>query len=132
MKITLLLDHDIEGYLNYLAAAWHDSNWDQVIQVEFKILRDYGLPDDLPDQEIWRFAQAHHRLLITANRNNDDATSLQATLRRENTTDSLPVITISRREGLKQSAYRRRVVLRLAEIIFDLDDHLGLGRLFVP
>jgi hypothetical protein len=71
-------------------------------------------------------------LLVTANRNNADATSLQTTLQRENTPDALPVITVARKEGLKQSDYRQRLVLRLAEIIFDLDDHRGTGRLFIP
>ena len=132
MNITLLLDHDIEGYRSYFAAGWRASTWDQLVQVEFKILRDYGLPEHLPDQEIWRFAQAQRLLLITANRNSDDDTSLQATLKRENTSDSLPVITVSRKEGLKQGDYRQRLVLRLAEIILDLDDNLGTGRLYVP
>ena len=65
MKIALLLDHDLEGYRGYLAAGWRASTWDELIQLEFKRLRDYGLPEDLPDQAIRRFAQAH-QLLLTA------------------------------------------------------------------
>jgi len=66
---------------------------------------------------------------ITNNRNNDDETSLQATMRRENMPDSLPVVTVSDKESLRQADYRQRVAQSLVRII---DDYRGAGRLFVP
>jgi hypothetical protein len=132
MDITILIDRDLEGFDVHLKAGLQEIGWDQLIRVEFKRLRDYGLPPDFPDQEIWRFVQAHRLLLITNNRNNDDETSLQATLQSENTLDALPVITVSDKDALKRSDYRRRAAQKLVDIIFDLDNYLGTGRLYIP
>lgn len=132
MKITLLLDHNMEGHAVYLAAGLKETGWGQLIQVEFKVLSDYGLPDNYPDNEIWRFVQTKRLLLITNNRNSEDETSLQATRRRANTPAALPIITIPSKDAIKRADYRQRVVHRLAEIILYLDNYLGTGRLFVP
>jgi len=132
MEITILLDHNLEGYDIYLAAGLKEIGWDHLILPDFKRLRDYGLPDDLPDQDIWRFVQVNRLLLVTSNRNDEDETSLQATMRRENGPTSLPIITIPDEEALKRSDYRQRAAQRLVDIIFDLNDYLGTGRLFVP
>ncbi|MGH9802541.1 MAG: ACP S-malonyltransferase [Blastocatellia bacterium] len=132
MAINLLLDHNIEGYAVYLAAGLKETGWDQLIQVEFKVLRDYGLPENYPDDEIWRFVQTQRLLLITNNRNSTGENSLQATMRRENTPNALPVLTIPNQDALKNSDYRQRAAHRLAEIILYLDNHLGTGRQFIP
>jgi hypothetical protein len=94
-------------------------------------LRDLDLPNDASDQEIWRRCQEGRLLLITHNRNQDDATSLQATIQRENTLQSLPVLTIPRIERLVFADYRQRVAHRLAEILIDLENYLGAGRIFL-
>jgi hypothetical protein len=132
MEITILIDQDMLGFDLYLAEGLQETGWDQLLQFQFKRLRDYGLPANLPDQEVWRFVQAEQLLLVTNNRNNEDETSLQATLRRENTLASLPIITVSDKEALRQPDYRQRVAHRLVEIIFDLENYRGAGRLFVP
>ena len=132
MEITILLDNDLTGNGIFIEEGLKETGWSELIRVEFKRLRDYGLPANLPDQDIWRFVQTHRFLLITNNRNNEDETSLQATMRRENTLDSLPIITVSDKNALIQSDYRQRVAHRLAEIIVDLENYLGAGRLFVP
>lgn len=62
----------------------------------------------------------------------EDDTSLQATMRRENTLTCWPIVTISDKDALVQTDYRRRVAHRLAAIIVDLDNYLGAGRLFAP
>ena len=132
MEITILVDHDLEGLDVFLAAGLREAGWNQLIQVEFKWLRDYGLPDNLPDQEIWRFVQQHQLLLVTNNRNKDGETSLEATIQRENTPDALPVVTISDKQALAQADYRERVAHRLAEVIIYPEKHRGTGRLFAP
>ncbi len=132
MEITILLDHDLAGNSIFIEQGLKETGWDQLIQFHFNRLRDYGLPADLPDQEIWRFAQTHRLLLITNNRNSEDETSLQATIRRENTLDSLPIVTVSDKDALIQTEYRQRVAHSLAGIIIDLENYLGAGRLFVP
>ena len=132
MEITILLDHDLAGNGIFIEQGLKETGWNQLIQVQFNRLRDYGLPDNLPDQEIWRFVQTHRLLLVTNNRNNENETSLQATMRRENTPQSLPVVTISDKDALIQTEYRQRVAQGLARIIIDLDNYLGTGRVFVP
>lgn len=132
MEITILLDNDLAGNGIFIEQGLKETGWDQLIQVQFMRLRDYGLPDNLPDQEVWRFVQAQHLLLVTNNRNSEDETSLQATLRRENTLASWPIVTVSNKDALIQTDYRQRVAQSLAEIILYLENYLGAGRLFVP
>jgi hypothetical protein len=132
MQITILLDHNLEGDDRFLAAGLREVGWDQLLTVEFRRLRDFGLPDDLSDQAIWRFVQQHRFWLLTDNRNNDSATSLQATIERENTLNSLPVLTLSNRERLSDPAYRQRAILGLIDIIISPEKFLGTGRLFIP
>lgn len=129
---TILVDNDLSGHLDYLIAAVREAGWEQDLALEFKRLRDCGLPYDCPDQEIWRYAQAQQLLIVTHNRNNKGETSLQATIERENVSSSLPVITISDKEKLKHPDYRRRVMARLIEIILYPEQYLGIGRIFVP
>ena len=95
MTVRILLDHDLEGYEVFLRAALEETGWHKYLTVEFIRLHDLGLPDDDSDQDIWRRVQQERLLLITHNRNRDDETSLQATIERENTPNSLPVITIA-------------------------------------
>ena len=132
MEITILLDNDLAGNGIFIEQGLKETGWDQVIQVQFNRLRDYDLPANLPDHEIWRFVQLHRLLLITNNRNSEDETSLQATMRRENTPESLPIVTVSDKDALIQTDYRQRVAQSLAEIIIYLENYLGTGRIFVP
>jgi predicted nuclease of predicted toxin-antitoxin system len=65
MKSTLLLDHDLEGFEVFLQAGLRETGWDQIFSLEFKRLREFGLPENYTDQEVWRFAQQHGLLLVT-------------------------------------------------------------------
>lgn len=131
MTSKILLDHDCEGYVVFLVAGLQETGWQHLLTVEFLRLRDLGLPDDASDQEIWRRCQEGRLLLVTHNHNQDDETSLQATIQRENTPLSLPVITIPRIEQLVLVDYRQRAAHRLAEVIIDLEHYLGAGRIFI-
>jgi len=42
------------------------------------------------------------------------------------------VITLSDKDELALADYRLRVISGLAEIIIDLDNYLGTGRIFLP
>ena len=132
MEVTILLDHDIEAYGDFLLAGLREIGWEQDLSVSLRWLRDYGLPNNLPDQEIWRFGQQQRIWLVTHNRNNEDETSLQATIRRENTLASLPVITISNKRKLVKPEYRRRVATGLVEIVISPEKYYGTGRFFLP
>lgn len=53
-------------------------------------------------------------------------------IRSENAVDSFPVVTISDLERLDEFDYRIRCVDRLVEIVLDLENYMGVGRLFIP
>ena len=71
-------------------------------------------------------------ILLTDNRNMKDEDSLAKVLRQENTITSLPVLTIGKMSRFREKEYLQRCILRLAEIISELDRYLGTGRLFIP
>jgi hypothetical protein len=132
MQTTILLDHDIEGHAKYLQAGLRETGWDRDVTVTFVHLRDLGLSNDSSDQDIWRFAQRHRLLLITSNRNQENETSQQATIERENTPEALPVLTLSQANRLLLPDYRQQAVHKLVEIIIYLENYLGIGRIYIP
>ncbi len=96
-------------------------------------LTQINLAIDSNDQVVWRVAQANQMILLTANRSMKDEYSLEQVLRQENKVDSLPVITIADADRfLADRAYRNRCVDRVLEILLDIENWMGVGRLFVP
>jgi hypothetical protein len=130
--IEVLLDHHLGGYAPLFAAAIAALQLEGLLEVRFVIFSEVALPIDSDDRTVWRFAQARGMIILTANRNDDDDNSLGRTLLQENTSRSLPILTIGRVDRLSNVQYRERCVLRLLEIVLDLDSYLGTGRLFLP
>ncbi|WP_229456338.1 hypothetical protein [Nostoc sp. CHAB 5715] len=58
--------------------------------------------------------------------------SLEKVMREENTTDSFPVVTIGDLQRLDEFDYREQCVDRLIEIVLDIENYMGTGRLFIP
>ena len=71
-------------------------------------------------------------LLLTANRNGKGEDSLEQVMREENQPTSFPIITIADPDRVNESDYRERCVERLVEIVIDIQDYMGAGRLFIP
>jgi len=132
MQMIILLDHDLEGQVPFLEAGLRETGWDQYLHLEFRRLCDLNMPNDSTDQEIWRYVQREHFLLLTNNRNREDETSLQATIERENRQDSLPVITVADKDQLVFPTYRQQAAHKLAAIIIYLENYLGVGRVYIP
>jgi hypothetical protein len=130
--ITVLVDHNLEGQALHLWVTLEEMGWFELVSLHLVTLRDIGLPLNSSDRTVWRFAQEHQMLLLTDNRNMKDKDSLEQTLRDENMPRALPVITVGSSDRLDDRAYRERCAERLAEIAFDLDQYLGVGRLFIP
>lgn len=130
--ITVLSDHDIEGKVFLLWGAVTASGWLELLPMRLVRFRDVGLPPDSTDRVVWRFAQAQGMILLTNNRNMEGFDSLEQTIREENTTISLPVLTIGDFDRITERAYREDCAARLLEIVVYLDDYLGVGRLFIP
>jgi hypothetical protein len=71
--------------------------------------------------------------LITGNRNAEGEESLEATIRRETTPHSLPVLTIGDPAKLMHDReYAERVAARLIERFHELERLRGAGRLYLP
>ena len=130
--MTLLVDNDIVGQALLIRADLAKDGWLDLVEVQFLTLREAGIPDGSRDREIWRFAQRREMLLLTANRNAEDEDSLEVTMRQESTAESLPVVTISGKDRVAETEYRRRCATRLIEIIVDVDQCRGTRRLFIP
>jgi hypothetical protein len=71
-------------------------------------------------------------LLLTANRNAKGDDSLEQVMREENQPASFPIITIADSDRVNEFDYRECCVERLVEIVIDVQDYMGAGRLFIP
>ena len=72
-------------------------------------------------------------VLFTANRNDDGPDSLETTIRTLNRPGLLPVITLADADRiLRDKNYAATVADRVLELLFDMDQYLGSGRLYVP
>jgi len=131
-KVSILIDHDIEGYAKLLWNTFVSDRWIELCAIEMLLFNDVSLAINSTDRKVWRFAQTHKLILLTANRNMEGKDSLEQTLREENSLTSIPVITVGRVERLKNKAYRVQCAERILEIAIDIDKYLGIGRLFIP
>jgi hypothetical protein len=113
------------------SADWIDIWHELAIDVEsFASLR---LPTNTSDTVLWQLCQAQQIVLITGNRNKVGSQALESVIERENTPTSLPVLTIGMPSRvLSSQSYAERVVIRLLEILLDLEQYRGTGRLYLP
>jgi predicted nuclease of predicted toxin-antitoxin system len=130
--ITILTDHDIEGYVQLLWGTLAAIGWLELVSLELATFHELGLSIESNDREVWRFAQANNMILLTNNRNMKGEDSLEQTLREENRLDSIPVLTIGNVNRLADRNYREQCADRLIEIVVDLENHLGRSRIFIP
>lgn len=87
---------------------------------------------DSSDRAVWRFAQDNQMILLTANRRMKGIDSLEQTIREENTSTSLPVLTIGSLDRFSDREYREQCAVRLVDILLDLENYRGVGRIFIP
>jgi hypothetical protein len=96
-------------------------------------LEDVGLVGSASDLQLWDLCQTEELILITDNRNLDSPNSLEGTIRRHNTPESLPIFTIAdMNESRTNSSYVERVVETLYDYLLRIEDVRGAGRLFLP
>lgn len=130
--MTVLADHNLEGQAILLWGTLAAEGWLEILPLHLVTFRDVALPADSSDREVWRYAQAHHLILLTGNRRKKGVDSLEQVIREENTPTALPIITVARVEQLDERAYRERCSMRLIEIMLDIENYAGVGRLFIP
>jgi len=131
--MIFLIDHNLEGHALILLGNIANQGWLELIPIRFVTFKEMELSIDSSDRMVWRIAQANQMILMTANRSMKGEESLEQVLREENTPNSLPVITIGSLDRLlDERDYRNRCVDRLLEILLDIENYMGVGRLFIP
>lgn len=132
----ILADINCQGQFDFLVqllrSGYRLEFWD-ALEVEIREFADIELQSESPDSEIWHACQREELVLITANRSADDPDSLERTIRDHNDSTSFPVVTISDGDRVVYDReYAERAADRLLEILFEIENYRGTGRLFIP
>jgi predicted nuclease of predicted toxin-antitoxin system len=130
--MNFLIDHNLKGQAVLIWGIIAAEGWLDLVSIRFITFEEVGMPIDSSDRAVWQFAQDNQMILITANRNMKGTDSLEQTIREENTADSLPIVTIGNLDRLDERNYRERCAARLIEIVLDIENYMGVGRLFIP
>jgi len=133
---SILIDVNIEGHAAHIwrrlqSPAWLDIT--RLADVSFFTFRDVGLDRESPDSSVWRFCQDRKFYLLTSNRNEDDESSLEATIRRDGKPESLPVFTLPLPDRVYHLPdFLERVVETLLDYLIYAENIRGTGRLYLP
>ncbi|MBD2503736.1 ACP S-malonyltransferase [Anabaena azotica] len=130
--MIFLIDHNIEGQALMLFGSLTTGGWLDILPIRFVSFDEVELPIDSNDRMVWRFAQEKQMVLLTANRSMKGEDSLEQVIREENLPISLPVVTLGNVDRIVEREYREQCVDSLIEIVFYIDNYLGVGRLFIP
>ena len=131
--MNFLIDHNLKGHALVFFGAIATQGWLDIVPMQFVTFAEMDLSINSDDRTVWRLAQENQMILLTANRSMDGKDSLEQVLREENTSESLPVITVSNADRLlNDSEYRGRCVESLVEIVLDIDTYRGARRIFIP
>ena len=131
----VLSDHNCEGQAKAIYDVLrYDGTWLELSPIKLFLFDDVDLPISADDEQVWQLCQDRQYLLLTGNRTNkDQEKSLESTIRRFFTVNSLPVITIGNlKRVIPNPTYRTQCAERLAEIIYNLDNFRGTMRIFIP
>jgi hypothetical protein len=134
--LRLLADENAEKYLDAVLSVCRSPRWVGIwaaLDVRVVTFADLSLVGSAPDDAIWFACQREGVVLFTDNRNSDTLDSLQATILAQNTVSSLPVLTPGESPRLlTDQDYLERAAIRLMEILMEIDQYRGTGRLFIP
>ena len=130
--MKVLLDHHLKKQGILLWATMGGEGWLKLLEIPMLTFSDVGLPIDSSDRSVWRFAQEKQLILLTGNRNSEGEDSLEQTIQNENTSSSLPVVTVSMVSRMEERAYREQCAERLVEIVLNIENYLGIGRVYIP
>lgn len=132
----ILADNNVEGHLAILFRVWASEDWRDIwdsLILTIHTFEEWGLDRRTPDNVLWQECQARQVVLLTANRNDDGPTSLEAAIRTGAMPHSLPVFTLADADRIqRESAYASKVAIKLLEYFLDIDTVRGAGRLYVP
>jgi hypothetical protein len=131
--MIFLIDHNLKGHALVFFGAIASQGWLDIVSIRFVTFAELELSIASDDRVVWRLAQENQMILLTANRSMKGKDSLEQVMREENTSASLPVVTISNADRLlNDSEYRGRCVESLIKIVLDMDSYRGARRIFIP
>jgi hypothetical protein len=131
--MNFLIDYNLQKYAAILLGKIANDGWLDLIPIRFLLFHDIDLPIDSDDRVVWRLSQEKQMILLTANRNMKGKDSLEQVLGEDNTIDSLPVVTIGNLDRFsKEASYRSRCADRIIDIVLNIEDYMGSGRIFIP
>jgi hypothetical protein len=130
--MIFLIDQNLEGYAEILLGAIASKGWLDLLPIQFITFAEIELPPNSTDRVVWRYAQLHNMILLTANRRMKWRDSLEQVMREENNSTSLPVITIANLTRFDERDYREECIERLIEVSMYIDNYLGSRRVFIP
>jgi hypothetical protein len=130
--MIVLADYNLNRQAILISGSLVAGGWLDLALIRLMTFESVGLPADSNDRVVWRFAQTNGMLLLTANRNAKGEDSLEQVMREENLSTSFPILTIGDPDRVNESDYRERCAERLVEIVIDIPDYMGAGRLFIP
>ena len=131
--MIFLIDHNLKGHALVFFGAIASQGWLDIVPIRFVTFAEMELWTDSDDRVVWRLAQDSQMILLTANRSMKGKDSLEQVMREENTSASLPVITIGNADRLLNDfEYRGQCVESLIEIVLDIDGYRGARRVFIP
>jgi hypothetical protein len=132
----ILADVNVEGHFQVLLAVFQSKPWQEFwdhLSLIIPTFATLGLAPSTPDWVVWQTCQQQQLILVTANRNAQGPDSLEETIRTLNQPDSLPVITLADPDRiLWERSYAERTAVGILDILFDMDNRRGAGRLYAP
>lgn len=131
----ILSDHNCERQAeDIFNVLRYDGDWLKLVPLKLQWFRDVGLSERASDEIVWQFCQKNGYILLTGNRSTKDGKkSLELTVRRLVTSDSLPVLTIGNLKRIRADPlYRKQCAQRMAEIVDELERYRGTMRLYLP
>ncbi len=117
--MIFLIDHNLKGHALVLFGAIATQGWLDIVPMQFVTFAEMDLLIDSDDRTVWRLAQENQMILLTANRSMKGKDSLEQVMREENTSESLPVITVSNADRLEVGALK--VLLKSCLILIPIE-----------
>ena len=131
-SVKFLVDYNLRGQAVLLWGTLASEGWLELLPIRFVNFEEVGLLADSSDHAVWQVAQNNRMFILTANRNMKGDDSLEQIIRENNKSSSFPVVTISNKERLDERTYRERCAIRLIETLIDVENYMGVGRIYIP
>ncbi|MCE9552539.1 MAG: hypothetical protein K8T91_04065 [Planctomycetes bacterium] len=133
-----MADVNVQAHLTYLRHLLDSLElWPVLaeLNLRFVTFAELQIVPDILDRPLWNRCQEEGWVLFTENRNQDDADSLEATLRDSWQIGHLPVLTLANKSRFEHNReYAQRVAADVAELLFGIaqGEYSDQSRIYVP